>query len=127
QIKVDLSTLVTDNDLRNNTIQGRILETGDASNQFATFDEKAIDGLPESITVGQLVSFKMTGDLTIHGVTKSVTFDVTASLEGAKAQKGDASTPVSNKAFKTNAPDGPWVTGRAKTVKLELNSTANAQ
>ena len=52
QIKVDLTGLKTDSNLRNNTIQGRILETGDASNQFAVFTPKSISGLPESVTVG---------------------------------------------------------------------------
>src|SRR6476661_4029768 len=45
QIKVDLTGLKTDSNLRNNTIQGRILETGDASNQFAVFTPKSISGL----------------------------------------------------------------------------------
>src|SRR5262249_53553042 len=53
QIKVDLSTLRTDNDLRNNSLQNRILETGDASNQFATFEAGPFSGLPSSIAVGQ--------------------------------------------------------------------------
>ena len=63
QIKVDLTGLTTDSNLRNNTIQGRILETGDSSNQFAVFTPKSISGLPESVTVGQAFSFKITGDL----------------------------------------------------------------
>ncbi len=46
QIKVDVSTLVTDSDLRNRTIQGRILETGDPANQYAVFNPTAITGLP---------------------------------------------------------------------------------
>jgi len=127
QIKVDLSTLVTDNDLRNNTIQNRILETGDASNQFAAFDAKSTDGLPESITVGQTVSFKMTGDLTIHGVTKSVTFDVTATLPSANVLKGEASTTVTYADFNINIPDVPSVTSVGNSVKLDLNFTANTQ
>lgn len=127
QIKVDLSTLVTDNDLRNNTIQGRILETGDASNQFATFDEKSIDGLPSSITVGQSVTFKMTGDLTIHGVTKSVTFDATATLQSDNTLKGDATTTIKYADFSIHVPDVPSVTGLGDTVKLDLNFTANTK
>jgi polyisoprenoid-binding protein YceI len=127
QIKVDLSTLVTDNDLRNNTIQNRILETGDSSNQFATFDEKSIDGLPSSIALGQTVSFKMTGDLTIHGVTKSATFDVTATLQSANVLKGEAQTTVKYADFNIHIPDVPSVTGVGESVKLDLSFMANAQ
>jgi polyisoprenoid-binding protein YceI len=57
EIKINVSTLVTDNDLRNRTLQGRILETDTPANQYATFVAKSITGLPESITVGQQVSF----------------------------------------------------------------------
>jgi polyisoprenoid-binding protein YceI len=127
QIKVDLSTLVTDNDLRNNTIQGRILETGDSSNQYATFAAKSITGLPSTIAVGQSVTFKMTGDLTIHGVTKSATIDVTATLQSANVLKGEASTTVKYQDFNINVPDVPSVTGLGSTVKLDLNFTANAK
>src|SRR5262249_14928262 len=77
QIKVDLTGLKTDDFLRNNTIQGRILETGNATNQFAIFTPKSISGLPSSVTQGQAFTFKITGDLTIHGVTRSETFDTT--------------------------------------------------
>ncbi len=127
QIKVDLSTLVTDNDLRNNTIQGRILETGDSSNQFATFDEKTIEGLPSSIAVGQSISFKMTGDLTIHGVTKTVTFDVTATMQSANVLKGEAQTTVKYADFNIRIPDVPSVTSVSDSVKLGLTFTANAK
>jgi polyisoprenoid-binding protein YceI len=127
QIKVNLSTLVTDNDLRNNTIQNRILETGDSSNQFATFDAKSIDGLPSSIAVGQTVSFKMTGDLTIHGVTKSTTFDVTATLQSANVLKGEAQTTIKYADFNIHIPDVPSVTGVGDSVKLDLTFMANAQ
>src|SRR5690242_10230977 len=37
EIKVDVSALTTDDPLRNQTLRGRILETDDPSNQFATF------------------------------------------------------------------------------------------
>src|SRR6185312_4895656 len=81
QIKVDLTGLTTDSNLRNNTIQGRILETGDSSNQFAVFTPKSISGLPSSVTQGQAFSFTLPGHLPLHGVTRSATFDTTATLE----------------------------------------------
>jgi polyisoprenoid-binding protein YceI len=126
QIRVDLSTLATDNDLRNNSIRNRILDTNDASNQFATFDAKSLQGMPSSITVGQTVSFKMTGDLTIHGVTKSVTFDVQATMESASVLKGEAQTTVKYKDFNIAIPDVPSVTGVSDDVKLDLTFTAKA-
>ena len=61
QIRVDLSTLATDRALRNDAIQGRILETAQPGNQYATFDATALQGMPASVAVGQTVSFQITG------------------------------------------------------------------
>jgi len=126
QIKVDLTGLKTDDFLRNNTIQGRILETGDSSNQFAVFTPKSISGLPENVTVGQGFSFKITGDLTIHGVTRSATFDTTVTLESDSKLSGQAQTTIKYKDFNINIPDVPSVTGVSDTVKLALNFTAHS-
>lgn len=126
EIKIDVSTLVTDNDLRNRTLQGRILETDTPANQYATFVAKSITGLPESIAVGQQVSFKIAGDLTIHQVTKSVTFDATVKAVSDKQITGTASTTVKYSDFGISVPDVPSVTGLGDTVKLALDFMANA-
>lgn len=125
QIKVDLTGLTTDSALRNRTIQGRILETGHASNQFATFTPKSLSGLPSSVTVGQAFTFKITGDLTIHGVTHSATFDTQAKLESDSKLSGQAQTTVKYKDFSINIPDVPSVSGVSDTVKLALSFTAH--
>jgi polyisoprenoid-binding protein YceI len=52
-----------------------------------------VTGLPESVTEGQSYSFKVTGNLTAHNVTKPVTFDVTASLNGTTVT-GTATTTI---------------------------------
>ena len=126
EIKIDVSTVVTDNDLRNRTLQGRILQTDTAANQYATFVAKSITGLPESIAVGQQVSFKITGDLTTHQVTKTVTFDATVKVVSDKQITGTASTTVKYSDFGISVPDVPSVTGLGDTVKLALDFTANA-
>ena len=126
EIKIDVSTLVTDNDLRNRTLHGRILETDTSANQYATFVAKSITGLPESITVGQQVSFKLTGDLTIHQVTKTVTFDAKVTVVSEKQITGTASTSVKYSDFGISIPDVPSVTSVGDTVKLALGFTANA-
>jgi polyisoprenoid-binding protein YceI len=126
EIKIDVSTLVTDNDLRNRTLQGLILATNTPANQYATFVAKSITGLPESITVGQQVSFKITGDLTIHQVMKTVTFDAKVTVVSEKQITGTASTTVKYSDFGISIPDVPSVTSVGDTVKLALEFTANA-
>lgn len=126
EIKVDVSALTTDDPLRNQTLRGRILETDDPSNQFATFVASSLSGLSSGITVGQEVSFKITGALTVHGVTKSVTFDATVKVVSDKQITGTAQTTVKYSDFNISVPDLPSVTGLGDTVTLAIDFTANA-
>jgi polyisoprenoid-binding protein YceI len=74
---VDMTTLKSDRDMRDNAIRGRGLET-DAF-PTATFELTEPVELPAGIeTAGATVPFSATGDLTLHGVTKSVTLDFDA-------------------------------------------------
>ena len=73
-IQVDLSTLRTDNNFRNRAIHEAILQTGIEANRYATFQSTALEGLPDQVTFGTSYEVELTGDLTIHGVTQSVTF-----------------------------------------------------
>lgn len=125
-IRVDVSTLLTDNDMRNNTIQGRILETGDSANQFATFSATSFSGLPATITTGQAVTFQVTGNLTIHQVTKVETFAVTLTMDSASQVSGSATTVVRYADFNLAIPNVPQVTGVSNDVTLKLTFTAKS-
>lgn len=126
QIRVDLSTLATDNNLRNRTLQSRILETDQQANQYAVFVPKSLKGLPSTISLGQPVSFQITGDLTIHQVTRSVTFDANVTLTSSTTLTGQAQTTVSYKDFNLAIPNVPSVTGVSDSVQLALTFTAKA-
>jgi polyisoprenoid-binding protein YceI len=125
EIRVDLSSLATDSDLRNQAIRHRILETDQSSNQFATFVTKSISGMPSTITVGQTVTFQITGDLTIHQVTRSTTFDVQVTVQSASVLTGQAQATVKYKDFGLAIPNVPSVTGVSETVTLALTFTAH--
>ena len=77
---VQMNTLATDRRNRDNWIR----TDGPRFDEFpeATFVATAIEGAPATYTEGEEVSFKLTGDLTVREVTKTVTFDVTAKLVG---------------------------------------------
>ena len=123
-IRVDLTGLATDSDLRNQTIQNRILETGDSANQYAVFVTKSISGLPGSVAVGQKFTFTLTGDLTIHQVTRSVTFTADATLTSATQLIGHAQATVRYSDFNLAIPNVPSVTGVSDTTALALTFTA---
>lgn len=71
---VDLSTLKSDRSQRDNFLRRNVLETDQYPN--ATFVPTQATGLPSSFPSSGQASFKLTGDLTIRNVTKSVTWDV---------------------------------------------------
>jgi len=77
-ITVDLATLLTDNNNRTRQVQTSILQTSLEGNRYARFKPTALDGLPESIALGQPFSFRLSGNLSIHGVTLPKMFEVAA-------------------------------------------------
>lgn len=125
-IRIDLTGLTTDSDMRNQTIQNRILETSDPSNQYATFVTKSVSGLPSSVAVGQKLTFTLTGDLTIHQVTRTVTFTATATLTSATELTGQAQTTIHYSDYNISIPNVPQVSDVSDTVTLALAFTAKA-
>jgi len=79
-IQVDISQFTSDSNRRDSAIRGDWLE----SSRFpiGTFVSTSIKGLPSSYVEGQDYTLKVTGDLTVREVTRSVTFDVTTRLNG---------------------------------------------
>ncbi len=73
---VDLTTVSSDDSRRDGQFQGRIMNTS----QFPTATFKLTSPISLGVVpaVGETVTKKATGDLTMHGVTKRITFDVTA-------------------------------------------------
>jgi len=73
QVAINMDTLDTGNSLRNKEMRERYLET----NKFgtATFKSVGVSG-PASIAANQPAEINVTGDLTLHGVTKRMTIPV---------------------------------------------------
>jgi polyisoprenoid-binding protein YceI len=90
-ITVDVSQFTSDRSMRDNFIRRNFLES--SKYPLATFSPISCDGLPATYTDGQSYSFKVNGNLTVHNVTKPVTFDVTASLSGTTLS-GTATTMI---------------------------------
>jgi polyisoprenoid-binding protein YceI len=120
-ITVDISKLKSDSGSRDNTIRGRFLE----STRFptATFTSTAIEGLPSTYTEGQQISFKVTGDLTVHEITKPVTFDVTATLSSGSLT-GTATATILMSDFGIGPIKMAGILGTEDEVKLTFNFVA---
>ena len=93
-IQVDLSTLATDNAFRNRAIRDAILQTGIDANRFAVFQPTGIEGLPAEVALGTAYELSLSGDLTIHGVTRPVTFAAVVTPVSETRLEGTASVSL---------------------------------
>lgn len=124
RFSVNMTTLETDQSRRDNWIR----ENGPNFNAFpeASFVATSLDGLPDAIPQGEPVSFEMTGDLTVRDVTQSVTFDVTATLDG-DTLTGQATTDLLMSDFGIEPPSFLNTLTVADPFSIEVDITAQAQ
>ncbi len=89
---MDLTALASDARLRDNFVKQNTLET----RQFpsATFVPLRTEGLTLPLPASGDLSFKLTGQMTVHGVTKEVSFDVKAKRSGAELTATATVTPA---------------------------------
>jgi len=82
KISVDMTTITTDDRQRTDSIRRDPLEV----TRFRTSElvPKTTTGLTLPLARSGDFAFQLTGDLTLHGVTKSVTFDVKATRANGK-------------------------------------------
>ena len=80
--RVDLSTLRSDEGMRDNFIRTNTLRTNNAQNRYAEFRITNVTGFPASYVEGQEVTLTLSGDMTIRGVTKPVIWQVRARQAG---------------------------------------------
>ena len=90
---------------------------------LATFASTDVQGIPESYTEGQEITFKLTGDMTIREVTKPVTFDVRGKLEGDTIT-GTATTQLLMKDFGFDPPSIAGMLTVQDGVTVTVNFTA---
>lgn len=121
-IQVDLSTLATDNSFRNRAIHSAILETGRDEYRFGTFTATAIEGLPDEVALGQPYALSLTGDLTLHGVTRTVSFEAQVTANSETRLTGSASLAFPYSDFAIRIPSlPPQVASVEEQVILEID------
>ena len=81
---VDMMTVTSDDGRRDEQFQGRIMETGTYPTATFTLTQPVVFGsLPAE---GQPRTDQVTGTLALHGVTRTVTFDVSSERVGTSMQ-----------------------------------------
>jgi polyisoprenoid-binding protein YceI len=99
----DLTTLKSDSDNRDGQVQDRILETAQFPEATLALTEPIeLASVPEDLAE---ITVQATGDLTIHGVTKSVTFDLKARRNGETIEV-NGSIPITWSDYEIDSPSG---------------------
>jgi len=117
---VNLTTLKSDQPRRDGFIQRSTLDT--AQYPTATFVPSSVTGLPSPLPASGKVTFQLVGDLTVHGVSHPMTWNVTATVNGNDIS-GQASTPFTFADFGMTPPKAGPVLSVNNNGTLELAFT----
>jgi polyisoprenoid-binding protein YceI len=118
-ILVDLRTLTSDQSLRDGYIQTRTLET--EKFPLLEFAPKRSVGVPAPLPAGMQAQagFQLVGDMTLHGVTKEVTWNVVATF-GNTSVGGRATTTVDFAMFNMTKPSLARLLSVDDKIQLEI-------
>ena len=119
---VDLRTLVSDESRRDNFLYDNTLETG--TYPLATFVLTSVEGLDGALVDGEGMTFTLIGNLTVHGVTRLVAWEATATKDGDTIE-GSAKTSFEMPDFNIEQPIVGPVISVDETIALEVDLTAN--
>ncbi|MEY2469193.1 MAG: hypothetical protein QOF21_1891 [Actinomycetota bacterium] len=115
---VDMTSVSSDRTQRDGQFQGRIMNTS----QFptATFKLTSPIDLKGTPLIGETITTTATGNLTLHGVTKKVTFDVTAKRVSGSIRVNGA-IPVHFSDYEIDNPSGgPASVGDDGTLEFTI-------
>lgn len=124
EVNLDANSFKTDIDKRDENVREHVLKSEVESNKFITFKTSMIEGMTENAETGTVFPVKITGDLTIKGVTKSVTFSGQASVMSDNTVKVDANTTIMYGDFGVSIPNLPFLSNISKSVKLSVSIIA---
>lgn len=116
---VDLSTLQSDQAMRDNFIKGSVLQTSQYPK--AVFVPTGATGLPTTLPPTGSVSFKLTGNLTVKNVTKPVTWDVTCQPQSSTEGTCHATTNFTFDYFNLTQPHVGRVLSIDNNITLEVD------
>jgi len=126
-IVVNARTLETDNSFRNRALRSDILKSAQDAYEFIFFEPRSLSNFSaESVSVGDTLSFDITGDLSIADVTRSVTFAASVTLESETRIRGSASANVLYADYNLVIPQVPSVANVTDDVDLAIHFVATA-
>lgn len=127
-IRINLRTLQTDDADRDRSIRCCVLLSVQDAYEFTDFVPTSVSGLPGQVQMGQTIAFRVTGDLTLRGTTRAVTFDVSLTVVSVNELQGLGRTVVNRSDFGilNDAENMFDYHGVAEAVTLEFEFVARA-
>ena len=124
-VLINARTLETDNSFRNRALRSQILRSAQDEHEFIIFEPRSLGNFSaDSVAVGETITFEVLGDLTVVGVTRSVTFSVSVTLDSETQLSGSASVNLLHADFGLVIPDVPSVANVTDDVDLKLEFVA---
>ncbi len=121
---IDASGFETDANLRNRAIRQFILQS--SQYPIISFQPTGISGIPNEISIGELVAFEVSGLLTIREISQEVTFAGEATMVAEDRVEGLATATVLRSDFELSIPSVPRVAGVDEEFILEIEFIALA-
>jgi len=122
-IVVDLASLTSDEARRDNYLRTRTLETGEFPR--AEFVVREAPGLAWPLPAQGEANFQLAGDMTLHGVTRPLTWDATVQFNKGTLT-GSARTNFSFEEFDLAVPRVGILVSVENSIRLELELTGSA-
>lgn len=121
-LQVDISTLSTDNPVRDEAIRKTWLES--EKYPKAIFVANDVQGVPLDAVQGQPYSFKVSGDMTIRNITQPATFDVTVTVHPTYIE-GQGTTIIHMKDYGFDPPSIVGKTIVSDPATITIKGVAN--
>ena len=126
-IVINARTLETDNSFRNRALRSSILKSAQDEYEFITFEPQALSNFSaESVSIGETLTFDITGSLTIADATQDLTFNAVVTLESETRISGRATANVLHADYDLVIPDVPSVANVTDDVDLAIHFVATA-
>lgn len=124
EIKVSARTLKTDAAARDNTIARFVLKSEEPGNEFLVFKTTKIEGLPAVGEENKSYALTITGDMTISGMTRPMTFQATATYTSTQELHITAKGELKRGDFNLIIPSVPFVADVGETVSIDMDLMA---
>jgi len=118
KITVDLRTLKSDDDRRDNYLRDRTLQTNQSP--YAEFVARRLTGVPMPIPASGKAALQLVGDMTVHRTTAEIVWTIDATL-GPDRVTGQAKTSFPFAKFGLTIPRLPGLLSVDDNIRLELD------